>query len=120
MGPNHVLVAYPLRELGDAHVLLGKPSDAVPMLERSLAIFEQELGRESTKVAKTLRSLGVALGSLGRTEPAVRELERARGIFEREYGPTHTQVETAARALERITRAPERIAQRWQTGVLII
>ena len=59
------------------------------MLERALAIFEREYGRESTEVAKTLGNLGNAYGKLGDHAKKRDMLERALAIFEGAYGPDH-------------------------------
>ena len=98
-----MLLASPLRELGNAHVCSGLPDEAVKLLERSLAIIERERGKESVSVAFTLRPLGVAKGLTGDLKSAVDVLERARDIFKREYGPSHVEVERTEVDLGRFT-----------------
>ena len=99
--PQQSRVAAPLRELGDAHVTLGEPAAAMPVLERSLAIIEREVGPETAEAARTLRSLGVARGTTGETGSAVELLDRARSTFERVFGPSHSEVDATRSALDR-------------------
>ena len=111
MGPEHLLVAYALLELGNAQVQLRNASAAVSMLKLSHKILERELGMDSAGAAKAMRSLGVAHGSLGEVDSAVELLEGACSIFKRKFGPSHVQVETTTSALLQLLRTL-RIGQR--------
>jgi len=58
-------------------------------LERALAIFEREYGRDHVNVAYTLMSLGTAHGDIGDAAKQRELLERALAITDREFGRDH-------------------------------
>ena len=105
MGPEHLLVAYALLELGNAQLQIGNASEAVSMLNLAHTIFARELGMDSAVAAKAMRSLGLAKGSLGEVHSAVALLKGACNIFERQFGPSHALVETTRSALLQLATA---------------
>jgi CHAT domain-containing protein/tetratricopeptide (TPR) repeat protein len=85
---NPTLVAL-LIEIGSLHSLQGRPLDAIPLLERALAISEKKFGRESTEAATALASLGNARAQAGQFEPALASLKRSLQIREEILSPTN-------------------------------
>jgi serine/threonine-protein kinase len=65
-GPDHLHVAYALRELGIDYLVLNRYAEAEPYLRRALDIRRRELPAANPDVAKAKASLGDCLTSLGR------------------------------------------------------
>ena len=84
--PN--LVAL-LIEIGSLHSLQGRQLDAIPLLERALAISEKKFGTESTETATALASLGFIRALAGQFEPALASLKRSLQIREKNLSTTH-------------------------------
>jgi len=70
----------------------GRYSDAVPVAERALAIFEKELGPEHPDVAQSLNNLEELYVSIGDYARAALLYKRALAIFEKALGPKHSEV----------------------------
>ena len=77
-----------LIEIGSLHSLQGRQLDAIPLLERALAISEKKFGTESTEAATALASLGFIRALAGQFEPALASLKRSLQI--REKNPSTT------------------------------
>ena len=78
-----------LIEIGSLHFLQGRPLDAIPLLERALAISEKKFGRESMEAATALASLGNIRALAGQFEPALAFLKRSLQIREKILSPTN-------------------------------
>jgi eukaryotic-like serine/threonine-protein kinase len=76
LGPQHADLAFPLKGLGLAHLRAGRPRDALPPLERALALNEGAPGADPQERAEIRWALARALRAAGR-EPA-----RARALAE--------------------------------------
>ena len=60
-----------LIEIAELHSAQGRPTDAIPLLERALAISEKKFGPESAEAATALASLGNTRAQAGQFEPAL-------------------------------------------------
>ncbi|WP_148288136.1 tetratricopeptide repeat protein [Prochlorothrix hollandica] len=67
----------------------GKYEEALPLLERSLAIREQELGANDPSTATSLNNLALLYQSMGRYEEALPLFQRAVEIATQTLGPDH-------------------------------
>ncbi|CAN0326101.1 unnamed protein product, partial [Ectocarpus sp. 8 AP-2014] len=81
------------------HVLFptfqGKSKEAVPLLERSLAIRENSLGPEHPDVATSLKNLAVLLHNQVRAFNTAEPLyARCQAIQEKVLGPEHSSLAT--------------------------
>ncbi|MDG4762944.1 tetratricopeptide repeat protein [Solwaraspora sp. WMMD406] len=72
----------------------GRPTDAVPLEQRALAITEAAYGPDHPDVATWLNNLAVSYSALGRPADAVPLQVRALAITEAAYGPDHPDVAT--------------------------
>ncbi|MBL7491632.1 tetratricopeptide repeat protein, partial [Frankia sp. AgW1.1] len=90
-----------------------QPAEALPLLERALAIAEAVDGPDHPDVSARLNNLAVALRDLGRVSEALPLFERALAIAEAVYGPDHSIVSTClnnlAMALQDLGRAGEAV-----------
>ena len=72
-----------LTELANIHLRLQhKPIEAVPLLERALAISKKHFGKESPEVATSLASLGNSKAESGDRAGALQDLKRSLEIYE--------------------------------------
>ena len=92
MGADHVIVTECLNELGALLNLMGKAADAVPLLERTLAIEEQAYGPGHVELAFVLSNLASARAALGDLGTARAHYERALKIAAAVYGDDHPEV----------------------------
>jgi tetratricopeptide (TPR) repeat protein len=107
IAPDHPDVADDLLVMGRLRVAEGAPRDAVPLLERAVAIKDKAGG---TDVRLMLVDLGKAYLAAGRTADAVRVLERAEKLLEATTPPVD-----AADARVALARARGRDAERART-----
>ena len=70
----------------------GNYTEAEPLLERSLAIWEKALGPEHPDVAQNLNNLALLYHAQGRYEKAEPLLERSLAIWKKSLGPEHPDV----------------------------
>jgi tetratricopeptide (TPR) repeat protein len=97
-------------------VRTGKFSEAVPLAQRALEIWEQALGPDHFNVATVLHSLAALdkrVGELYRTDEfseAVPLAQRALEIWEKALGPDHPDVATALNGLAELYREQGRYA----------
>ncbi|WAS99521.1 tetratricopeptide repeat protein [Nannocystis punicea] len=81
--PDHPDLAYPLTGLGRCHLELGRPGDALELLERALAIRRSFKGMPA-ELADTLFALARANVAAGRTRPeALAMAEEAAALYGR-------------------------------------
>lgn len=98
-GPEHPNVATCLTNYGGLLRDLGRPADALPLLERARAVDSvSEPGPRS--VAANLSGIGLVLLDLGRPGEARPVLEDAFAITLEANGPGHPDVAVARRRLE--------------------
>ena len=84
---------------------------AEPLLQRALAIAEQQGGTEPLLVATSLNNLGILYGQQGRYEQAEPLLQRALHIGEQALGPQHLHVATSLNSLGILYRIQGRYEQ---------
>ena len=84
-----------LIEIAELHSVQGRPTDAIPLLERALAISEKKFGTESAEAATALASLGNTRAQAGQFEPALASLKRSLQIREKMSPPTSPDLGTA-------------------------
>jgi tetratricopeptide (TPR) repeat protein len=87
-GPMHEITANRLSYLGYLLMRAGEPTAALPLLERSLTIYEAVLPADPG-VATTLDNLGVTLRHLGDSVGARTHLQSALAIREAHLGRDH-------------------------------
>jgi tetratricopeptide (TPR) repeat protein len=73
----------------------GRTADALPLLQRTLALQQRALGPDHLDVAATLNNLGALDWTLGRYADALPRYARARAILEPALGPDHPDVAAA-------------------------
>jgi tetratricopeptide (TPR) repeat protein len=71
------IVGYLQTEIGAVLNRQGKPAEALPWLEKGLAVKEKAYGSEHRDLAETLLGLGLARLALAQPAPAIAALERA-------------------------------------------
>lgn len=81
-----------LQYAGSYLYLRGRYTEAAPLLEEAVVLFEQVLGEEHTEVAKTLNILGRLYRRQGNYDDAERCYLRALSLLEQVFGPEHSQV----------------------------
>jgi tetratricopeptide (TPR) repeat protein len=94
LGPEHLLTAQSLNDLGLALQELGDLPEARLLLERALAIFERELGPDDLMLASCLNNLAKVLQAVNDFSGASSQLERALTIREKSLGPDHYETVT--------------------------
>jgi len=77
LGPDHLLLTFPLVTLGSVLVAMSDPSGAVPHLERAGRILERNPGPPYFLTGSQLETLGEAKAMTGDSEVALSLLERA-------------------------------------------
>uniref|UniRef100_A0A1A8KWY8 Nephrocystin-3 n=1 Tax=Nothobranchius kuhntae TaxID=321403 RepID=A0A1A8KWY8_NOTKU len=83
-GPKHPSVATALVNLAVIYCQLKKHSEALPLYERALKIYENSLGRSHPRVGETLKNLAVLSYERGDFERAAELYKRAMEIKEAE------------------------------------
>ncbi len=92
-GPDHLHVAYALREIGTDYVYLSRYAEAEPFLRRALDIRRRELPAGNPDVAKAKMSLGDCLTSLGRYDEAEVLLREADVTLSAQFPPDDYRVQ---------------------------
>ena len=70
VGPEHLLVAYPLNNLASLYCEQGKYTEAELLFQRALHIWEQALGVHHPKTTETRKRLIALLHTMGQHEQA--------------------------------------------------
>lgn len=83
-GPKHPSVATALVNLAVIYCQLKKHSDALPLYERALKVYEDSLGRSHPRVGETLKNLALLSYEEGDFEKAAELYKRAMEIKEAE------------------------------------
>jgi len=73
---------------------VGRFADAVPLAQRSLAIFERTFGPDDPNVGTSLSYLALLYENMGRYADAEALYKRALAIFEQKVGPDHPNLAT--------------------------
>ena len=89
----------------------GKYAQAVPLLQRALAIQEKALGPEHPDVALSLNNLAGLYHAQGRYADAEPLLRRALEIMEKVLGPEHPHTATSLNNLAKLYRFQGRLAE---------
>jgi CHAT domain-containing protein len=92
LGKEHPSVAHSLNNLAVLYQEMGNYSQAEPLYQRALAIYEKMLGKEHPSVAQSLNNLAELyrnIGNYSQTEPL---LQRALAIYEKVLGKEHPHV----------------------------
>jgi CHAT domain-containing protein/tetratricopeptide (TPR) repeat protein len=95
ISPNHPFVAIALTDMANMYREEGSPAQALPLLERALAIREVNLGPNHRDVARTLAEMAATLQQRGETTQAQAAATRALGIWERLGTPNAPEYATA-------------------------
>ena len=74
LGSDHVSLFVPLSVVGNAQRLLDRPTEAIPTLERGLAILVREYGDRFESTINMRNNLALALAGAGQHERAVTEM----------------------------------------------
>jgi tetratricopeptide (TPR) repeat protein/predicted Ser/Thr protein kinase len=77
LGPQHADLAFPLKGLGLTDLRAGRPRDALPPLERALALTEGAPGADPQELAEIRWALARALRAVGREPTRARALAEA-------------------------------------------
>jgi tetratricopeptide (TPR) repeat protein len=91
-GPDAPDTADALHNLGVTEQTLGRPADALPRHDRSIAIWTAAFGPDHPEVAFGYSARANALGSLGRLDEALAGQLRVRAIWEGAFGREHPRV----------------------------
>ena len=91
-----------LNVLGLLHVKQGNYSEAEPLLERSLAIRETQLGRDHPDVATSLNDLALLYRSQGHYSEAEPLFGRSLNIWETQLGEDHPTVASSLNNLAQL------------------
>ena len=85
-GPTDLEMAPVLNGLGAAMFRAGRPAEAAPYFERSVAVFQHQIGIFASEMVDPLVGLGLALQALGEHDAALGTLQRAQHLTHRDQG----------------------------------
>lgn len=85
--PDPLRMARRTVRMGIARHRMGRTKDAIPILEKAVAMHEESFGKEHAETGRQLTELGAAYRAEGRHEEAQKCLRRAMRIHQREFGP---------------------------------
>ena len=77
LGPDHEAIAFASMNIGQGHLALGQPEQAVPFFERGLAVRVKLHGEQHAHVATARRMLSKAHQALGQDDAAVEQAGKA-------------------------------------------
>ncbi|HUP23354.1 MAG TPA: serine/threonine-protein kinase [Thermoanaerobaculia bacterium] len=92
LGDDHLEVAVLDTNLGWSLIQLGRPGDALPLMEHELEVSRAAYGARHQTVADTLLLMAPAYTLLDRLEDAARVLDEARSIYAEHLGEDHYAV----------------------------
>ena len=95
LGPEDPGLVKLLLTIADLDDRQNRPLDAIPRLERALAISERKFGPESVETARVLASLGNIKGYAGQFDAALACLKRSLQISEKILPPTDSNIAAA-------------------------
>jgi tetratricopeptide (TPR) repeat protein len=103
LGPQHADLAFPLKGLGLTQLRASRPRDALPPLERALALTEAAPGADPQELAEIRWALARALRAVGREPTRARALAEAAATGYRGLG---NEWKDRVREIERWLAAP--------------
>ena len=103
-GPEDPNVAQTLNNLAKLYRTQGKYTEAEPLYQRSLAIWEKALGPEHPNVATSLNNLALLYGTQGKYAEAEPLYQRSLAIVEKVLGPEHPNVAQSLNNLAELYR----------------
>ena len=89
--PDPVRMARRTHRLGIARHKLGRSDDAIPELQKAIALSEQVYGSDHTETAFPVSELGAVYRAQEKHDLAQQNLRRALKIYEKEEGPDSPQ-----------------------------
>lgn len=98
--------AVAMRQLGRVRVILGKFTEAEPVLREALVLGEDEQGRDHPDSCGVLSDLAVAVARQGRVQEGMVFLERALTIGRTKLGEEHPDVQTMQDLLRQLQALP--------------
>jgi tetratricopeptide (TPR) repeat protein len=84
--PEPLRMARRVHRLGMMHQQAGRIDEAIPMLEKAVAMYEQSYGPDHLETASQLTALGAVYRAQGNHEEAQKHLRRALKIHEKTRG----------------------------------
>ena len=84
--PEPLRMARRVHRLGMIHQQAGRIDEAIPMLERAVAMYEQTFGTDHLETGNQLTALGAAYRAQGNHEEAQKHLRRVLKIHEKTRG----------------------------------
>jgi tetratricopeptide (TPR) repeat protein/predicted Ser/Thr protein kinase len=103
LGPHHADLAFPLKGLGLTHLRAGRPRDALPPLDRALALTETAPGADPQERAEIRWALARALRAVAREPARARALA---GAAATDYRGLGNDWKDRVREIERWLAAP--------------
>ncbi|HYX22897.1 MAG TPA: serine/threonine-protein kinase [Thermoanaerobaculia bacterium] len=107
-GPDHLHVAYALREIGSDYLCIRRYAEAEPYLRRSLGIRRRELPANNPDVAKAKTALGDCLTGLGRYAEADVLLREADATLSAQFPADDYRVQLVRNLRGRLEQAVSR------------
>ncbi len=92
LGPEHPSLADPLANIGSMLVQLKRPAEAVPYLERAIAIATKNAAGDSLDIVQLLASQCDVLRAAGQLDAAVAAGRRALAMGEKAFGKTSSRL----------------------------
>ncbi len=92
LGPDHPSLADPLANIGSMLVQLKRPAEAVPYLERAIAIATKNAPGDSLDIVQLLASQCDVLRAAGQLDAAIAAGRRALAMGERAFGKTSSRL----------------------------
>jgi tetratricopeptide (TPR) repeat protein/CHAT domain-containing protein len=111
LGPDDVLLAVWLNNVGELYRNQGRYADAERLLQRSLAIREKALGHDHVDVAQSLNNLAMLFQTQGRYAEAERLYSQSLSVLERALGRGHPNVATSLNNLAFLYQSRARYAE---------
>jgi tetratricopeptide (TPR) repeat protein len=106
-GREDSATARVLHNLAETRRKLGRPEEALDLLERVRRIEDTELPAGHLQIATTHHTRGNVYLDLGRLDEAERELHTAQTLWDRSGRTEHVQLEESLARLERLRREAE-------------
>ena len=111
LGFDHPDTLTSQNNLAVAYQVAGRPAEAIPLFERTLAALERLLGPDHLDVVTTRNNLAVAYRDAGLPVEAIPLIERTLAALERLLGPDHPDVVTTRNNLAVAYQEAGRVAE---------
>jgi eukaryotic-like serine/threonine-protein kinase len=89
LGPEHAYTLTSRNSLGTLLMQMGRPAEAIPLLETTLAKQQATLGPEHSETLRTWNSLAMAYHHAGQLDKALPLLEQTLAQAKKTLGPEH-------------------------------